>query len=372
VADNDRRQVLRAVGAVSICVALESLASRVAAQEVKTNSREGVFDLGPFRLEGGTVLPDAKIAYKTHGTLNADRSNVVLYPTQIGAQHGDIEWPIGPGNALDPDTHFIVVLDQLGNGLSSSPSNSPPPFDRGRFPAITIRDDVAAQHRLVTEQFGIRRVALVVGYSMGAQQSYQWAVSHPHMVERMAAFCGTAKTTPHNIVFLQSLRAALTADAAWSNGNYEQQPAKGMRALARVYAAWGLSQQFYRQELWRQMGYHTLESFVTGFWEKRYGSRDANNLLSMIQTWESNDVGATPGMGDSLERALGSIKAKTVVLASATDLYFTVEDMKFEAALVNGATFRVIPSIWGHMAGAGLNPADSAVITTEIKDLLKR
>ena len=232
MADKDRRQVLRAIGAGSICAVLESLTSRVDAQDVKAISQEGVFALGSFRLENGTVLPGAKIAYKTHGTLNSDRSNAVLYPTQIGAQHGDIEWLIGPGNALDPNTHFIVVLDQLGNGLSSSPSNSQPPFDRGRFPAISIRDDVAAQYQLVTERFGIRCVALVVGYSMGAQQSYQWAVSHPDMVERIAPFCGTAKTAPHNIVFLQSLRAALTADAAWSNGNYEQQPTRGMRALA--------------------------------------------------------------------------------------------------------------------------------------------
>ena len=370
--NQNRRQVLRAAGAISIGATFESLLNRVAAQELKASSQEGVFDLGSFRLECGTVLPDAKIAYKTHGALNADKSNVILYPTQIGAQHGDIEWPIGPGKALDPDTHFIVVLDQFGNGLSSSPSNCRPPFDRGRFPAISIRDDVAAQHRLVTEQFGVRRVGLVIGYSMGAQQAYQWAVSHPDMVERIAPFCATAKTTPHNVVFLQSLRAALTADSTWSNGNYEQQPYIGMRALARVYAAWGLSQQFYRQELWRQMGFDSLEDFVTRFWEQRYGRRDANNFLSMIKTWESNDVGGTPGMGGSLARALGSIKAKTTILASATDLYFTVEDMKFEAALIKGANFRVIPSIWGHMAGAGLNAADSALIATEIRALLRQ
>lgn len=367
----NRRQILRAIGAMSAGATIESLMNPVGAQALTADSHEGVFDLGFFRLECGTVLPEAKIAYKTHGALNADKSNAILYPTQIGAQHGDIEWPIGPGKALNPDTHFIVVLDQLGNGLSSSPSNCPAPFDRGRFPTISIRDDVAAQHRLVTDLFGIRRIALVVGYSMGAQQTYQWAVSHPDMVERIAPFCGTARTTPHNVVFLQSLRAALTADAAWSNGNYEQQPSIGMRALARVYAAWGLSQQFYRQELWRQMGFSTLEEFVTGFWEKRYGRRDANNLLSMIKTWELNDVGATPGAGGSLERALRSIKAKTTILASASDLYFTVADMQFEAALIPGANFRVIPSVWGHMAGAGLNAVDSKQIETEIKNLLK-
>jgi len=368
VSDPNRRQFLHSLGAVGAINWSESPIGRLAAAE-RTASEEGVFDLGSFALESGIVLPNAKVAYKTHGRLNADKSNAILYPTQIGAEHGDIEWLIGPGKALDPDHYFIVVLDQLGNGLSSSPNNSPPPYDRARFPAITIRDDVAAQHRLATERFRIRRIALVVGYSMGAQQAYQWAASHPTMVERIAPFCGTAKTTPHNVVFLQGLRAALTADAAWMGGDYGEQPALGMRAFSRVYAGWGLSQPFYKQELWRQMGFDSLAEFLTGFWEKRYVRRDANNLLSMIRTWELNDLGTTPGLGN-LEHALGAIKAKATIMASQTDLYFTVDDMKAEVAHVPQAQFRVIPSLWGHMAGSGLNPADSKFIEREVKSLL--
>jgi homoserine O-acetyltransferase len=271
---------------------------------------------------------------------------------------------------LDPSKYFIVVLDQLGNGLSSSPSNTPPPQDRSRFPTITIRDNIAAQYRLITDKFDIGRVALVTGYSMGAQQAFQWAVSHPDMVERIAPFCGTAKTTPHNAVFLMGVRAALTADSAWREGDYEDQPVKGLRALARVYAGWGFSQGFYKQGLHRQLGSAGLEDFIAEFWEKRYGRRDANNLLSMLRTWELNDVGTTPGFGGSLERALGAIKAKATIMASQTDLYFTPEDIRFEAGRIPGARFRVIPSLWGHMAGAGLNQADSRFIENEIKALL--
>jgi homoserine O-acetyltransferase len=370
--DQIRRQMLRALGWAGAASALEIYGASSLAASGSTPSTEGFFELGNFALECGVELPGSRIGYKTHGQLNADKSNAILYPTQIGAQHNDVEWLIGPGKALDPDRHFIIVLDQIGNGVSSSPSNTASPFDRARFPAINIRDDVAAQHRLVTEYFGVRRVALVVGYSMGAQQAYQWAVSHPELVERVAPFCGTARTTPHNAVFLQSLRAALTADAAWMNGDYRDQPALGMKALARVYAAWGLSQGFYKQELWRSIGFESLEDFVAGFWEKRYGRRDANNLLSMIRTWEMNDLGATPGMNGSAARALASIRAKATILASATDLYFTKEDMRLEAAQVPGARFRVIPSLWGHMAGAGLNPADSAFIERELSALLAR
>ena len=114
----------------------------------------------------------------------------------------------------------------------------------------------------------------------------------------------------------------------------------------------------------------TLEGFVAGFWEKRYGRRDANNLLSMIRTWETNDVGATPRMNGSATLALASIKAKATIMASATDLYFTVEDMRSESAQVPKARFQVIPSLWGHMAGAGLNAADSRFIESEIRGLL--
>jgi homoserine O-acetyltransferase len=344
--------------------------SRLARAQIGRTSGDSVFPLGNFALEAGTILPDARIAFKTHGRLNADGSNAILYPTQFAAQHGDIEWMIGPARALDPEKYFVIVADQLGNGLSSSPSNTAAPFDRMRFPTVTIRDDVAAQYRLVTEELGVRRLALVVGYSMGAQQAYQWAVSHPDIVERIAPFCGTARTTPHNAVFLEGVRAALIADAAWMDGEYKAPPLRGLRALARVWAGWGFSQDFYKNEIYRQLGFTSALDCVTGFWETRYMKRDANNLLSMLRTWQLNDVGATPGVGGSLERALTSIRAKASVMASQTDLYFRPTDMEAEAALIPGARFRVIPSLWGHMAGSGINPPDSEFLSAEIKVLL--
>jgi homoserine O-acetyltransferase len=333
---------------------------------------EGVFELGDLHLECGVTLPNARIAYKTHGQLNAGKTNAILYPTPYPAHHGDIEWLIGAGKALDPDRYFIIVADQLGNGLSSSPSNTPAPFDRGRFPALAIRDDVSAQHRLVTEGFGITKLALVVGWSMGAEQTFQWAVSHPKMMERIVAFCGTAKTTPHNWVFLNSARSALITDSAWKNGDYIDPPVRGVRAFSHVYSGWAVSQPFYKRELYRRLGFTTLDEFISGFWEKRYGRRDANNLLTMLGKWQRNDVGATPGFDGSLHSALGSITAKATVLSGETDLYFTPADIEAEAAMIPGARYRMIPSIWGHMAGSGLNPDDSAFIDAAIRELLKR
>ncbi len=364
-----RREFLRLAGA-----GLAGLGTGLgagAAGAATSSSVDGIFELGDLVLECGRTLREAKIAYRTHGVLNADGSNAVLYPTPYSAHHGDIEWLIGPGRALDPARYFIIVADMLGNGLSSSPSNTAPPQDRARFPAVSIRDNVAAQHALVTRGLSVARLALVVGWSMGAQQSYQWAVSHPSLVERVAAFCGTARTTPHNLVFLEGLRAALTADAAWQEGWYERAPARGLRAFARVYAGWGFSQPFYRQELFRGLGFSSLEDFLVGFWERRFLRRDANNLLTMLDTWAGNDVGATPGFGGSLERALGSIRARTLVMPGQTDLYFTPEDCERDARLIPGARFQVIPSVWGHQAGNGLNAADASFISAQIRTLLE-
>ena len=179
-----------------------------------------IFQLGNVVLQHGATLRDAYLAYKTYGKLNADNSNVIVYPTWYSGRHTDNEWLIGKGMALDPDHYFIIVPHMLGNGLSSSPSNTPEPYNLSRFPSVTLYDNVMLQHRLVTEKFGIQKIKLVVGWSMGAQQTNQWGCLFPDMVERIAPFCGSAKTAPHNFVFLEGVRVALTADAAWNNGWY--------------------------------------------------------------------------------------------------------------------------------------------------------
>ena len=332
-----------------------------------------VFELGDVRLQMGATLRDAKLAYKTYGTLNQDRSNAIVYPTWYSGQHYDNEWLIGEGMALDPARWFIIVPNMLGNGLSSSPSNTPPPYDRARFPRVTVHDNVAVQHRLVTERFGIERLALVTGWSMGAGQTYQWAVSHPEMVPRILPFCGSAKTSPHNIVFLEGVKAALTADAAFQEGWYEKPPTKGLRAMARVYAGWGFSQAFYWQRLYEtEMGHSSLEDFLVSFWEGFFLPKDANNLLAMLWTWQNGDVGRTPGFDGDTERALGAIRARAIVMPAEKDLYFPPEDNEWEVRHMPNAELRVIPGIWGHFAGGGLDAdqTDTKLIDDALKELL--
>src|SRR6201996_4803605 len=177
-----------------------------------------IYDLGDFRLQRGATLRDGKLAYKTFGALNADKSNAIVYPTCYAGLHYDNEWMIGEGMGLDPSKYFIIIPNMLGNGLSSSPSNTAEPYDRARFPRVTVYDQVVLQHKLVTELFGIEKIKLVTGWSMGAAQSFQWGASYPDMVERILPFMGAARCSRHNFVFLEGVKAALTADAVYDYG----------------------------------------------------------------------------------------------------------------------------------------------------------
>jgi homoserine O-acetyltransferase len=335
---------------------------------------EGVFGLGDLPLQSGGVLPRARLAYATHGSLAAGRDNAIVFPTAYAGRHFDNAMAVGPGRALDPERYFIVVPDLLGNGLSSSPSTTPPPYDRTRFPLITIYDNVAAQHRLLTEELGVRRIALVTGYSMGALQAFHWAALHADMVERMAAICGSAKTTAHNWLFLEGLKTALQADAAWAEGEYVAPPVRGLRAFSTVYAGWFLSQTFYREGL--HLGTFAGQAIpsMAVFLElitAVFGAFDANDLLAMLATWQTADVGAHPRFGGDFDRALDAITARALVMPCATDLYFPPEDSAHAAGKMRNAEIRVIPSIWGHLAGSPmLNPEDVRFVDAALVELL--
>lgn len=331
-----------------------------------------IFDLGDLTLQSGATLRDCKLAYKTFGTLNAAKDNVIVYPTWYSGQHYDNEWLVGEGMALDPKKYFIIIPNMLGNGLSSSPSNFPEPYNGPRFPNVTAYDNVKAQFKLVTEKFGIKRIRLVLGWSMGALQTFQWGATYPDMMDLIAPFCGSAKCSRHNFVFLEGVKAALTADAAWNEGWYTAKPARGLRAAARVYAGWGFSQAFYRQKLdIERLGFSSLEDFLVAFWEGFFLPKDANNLLTMLWTWQQGDISNNEIYKGDFKAALGAIKAKAYVMPSQTDLYFPPEDSQFEVEHMPNAAFMPIPSVWGHFAGGpGTNPDDVRFLDTKLKELL--
>jgi len=326
------------------------------------------FVINNFKTESGVVLPQAKISYGTYGHLNAAKDNVVLLPSHYMADHHGYEFLIGADRALDPSKLFLVATELFGNGHSSSPSNTPEPFHGPRFPVMTIRDNVEAVHRLLTEELKIAHVRAVVGFSMGAQQAFQWAVSYPTFADKVVATSGTAKTYGHGIVRLEGQIAALTADDAFQNGDYKTQPTKGLEAFAIVWTGWLFSQEWWRKELWREgaPAGTTFEQVVHEYRTNFIPGADANNLILQMRTWEKNDVGATPGFNGDEQKALRSIKVPFLFMPSETDLYFPLTDAKYEAGFMSTVTLTPIPSLWGHTAGAGPNPEDLKFLNEKI------
>ncbi|KAF3761819.1 homoserine acetyltransferase [Cryphonectria parasitica EP155] len=334
--------------------------------EVKT------FALGDFPLVSGQVLPKAFIAYKTFGDPS---SPAIIYPTWYSGLIADNEWLIGPDKTLSPDKYYIIIPALFGNGQSSSPTNMPHlPADRP-FPDVTFRDNVAAQHRLVTEALGVGHARAVLGWSMGAGQTYQWLTQYPAFMDLGIPFCGAARTSLHNQVFLEGVKSALLAGKGAasggicagevSDGGYrdwtEEEEEKGLKALGRVYAGWGFSQAFYREKIYETLGYKDLEDFMVKFWEGWACSKDPRNMLVMLHTWQAGDCSDQEPYNKDFESSMRGIKAKTLVLPGKTDLYFPPEDSESEVKCMSEGVGKCIafPSIWGHWAGGpGTSKAD--------------
>lgn len=310
---------------------------------------EGVFELGDLEVERGGVIADARLSWQSHGTLNEARDNVIVYPCSYTATHEDLGWLIGPGQILDPERWFIVIPDMFSNGLSSGAADTPD------FPGVvTMYDNVRAQHRLLTEHFGVERVAAAYGFSMGAGQAYHWAAAFPEAVDRAIVVCGSAKTSLHNKVFLSGLLRTLEAAPEYQgNGQFSAEPRAALRAFAHIYAGWGLSQDFYRAELFRTaLGAPDLETFLRTGWEDMFGAYRAANIYAQALTWQEADISADARYGGDLGVALEAIQARVLLLPSETDLYFRVADNAAELEHLAEGELRPIPSIWGHRAGS--------------------
>lgn len=329
------------------------------------------FPLGNVKLQSGAILNNAQIAYATYGTLNAEADNVVLLPTFYTGTHIRNEPLFGPGRAIDPARHFIVSVNLFGNGYSSSPSNSAPPQVGPGFPHVTIFDNVACQHRLLTEGLGVCKIALVLGWSMAAMQAYQWAAQYPDMVEAILPYCGAARCSALNYAFLDGPKAALQADAAWDGGNYSQPPEKGLRAFGRVYVSWAYSYRFFRDGLYRQLGFATLEEFVQD-WENDHLRWDANDLIAKIWTWQHGDISDNEIYRGDFKRALQSIRARAIIMPCSTDQYFVPEANAAEIAFMPCAELRVFDSPWGHcVASPGRLPEFERALDEAAAKLLK-
>jgi homoserine O-acetyltransferase/O-succinyltransferase len=307
----------------------------------------GAFDLHEFELELGGTLPAARLGYRAHGMLSEARDNAVLFPHQYSGTPASLDRWIGPGRPLDPERWFVICPGQLGNGESSSPSNSEAPF-----PNLTIGDDVEAQRRLL-DDLGIERVELALGFSMGAQQAWEWGVRFPERVRRLALFAGTARTTPHGALLVEAAGEALRTG--------------GLEAHARYWAATALSSELFRRTAWRGAGFASVDDLVQRLFVDDFAPLDTEDLLCQLGKWLRADVSRHTN-GD-LGTALGRISARTFVIPLSHDGVFPAGDCEADQRLVPGSELRTVESPWGHY-GWGMTEAETRQVDGFLNELL--
>lgn len=314
---------------------------------------------GDLALESGEAISDFQLSYVTHGTLNTDKSNAILVVTAIGGNHHRLDHLIGPGRALDPQKYFIIATDAIGNGLTTSPSNSKRQ-PRMQFPRFTLRDMVRSQHVLM-DKLGVKRFRAVVGASMGGMQALQWAVSYPDAMDAIVPIVPLARTPPWTTAVLEMLRQSIMTDPKWNGGNYavDRPPEQGMR----LWAGWlsGIivrtpaadKKQFAQPS--EVIGF--LKTTEDGGWKRM----DAVDWVYQSWAYDQHDVGKTPGFGNDYRAALKSIKARTLILAGVGDLLNPEPEAVEAAGLIPGAQFASInpPNVFGHASAAGTTAAEN-------------
>jgi homoserine O-acetyltransferase/O-succinyltransferase len=331
------------------------------------------YQIGDFKLESGEVIHDFKLAYMTEGTLNAKKSNAVLMVTAISGNHHRIDFLIGPGKGLDTDHLFVIKTNAIGNGLTTSPSNSTTQHGPA-FPHFTIRDMVESQY-LLLQHLGIEHLVAVAGASMGGMQTLQWGVSHPAMMDSLVALTPMARTAPWSIAINEATRHALMLDPAFDGGNYKTQPEKGWRMRADVLQVIATrTPEAMRRQFPDPMD---VLSWIAAQEDAVVKSGfDANDWIAQTWAYDRHNVGDTlvdgkPVFGGDPIKALHSVKAKALLMSGELDLYNPVEEGIAAAEAIPDGRHVTIPSMQGHVAAAaGYKPADVEFINQTVRGLM--
>ena len=325
--------------------------------------------LGELRLESGEAIVDYRQSFVIHGAPNADRSNAILVCPALTATHHRLDFLIGPGKALDPARWFVVATDPIGNGLSTSPSNSAAQPGM-RFPRVALRDMIAAQHRLLTEALGIDRLHAVVGASMGGMQALQWAVSHPGIMRRIVAMTPMARTAPWAVLVTEAARSCLMADPAWTGDGFIAEPERGRRAFTALMSALATKTPQALSRLGdRDAALRWFEGVLA---QQRAIAVDPHDFLYQSWAYDAHDVGTSPGFGGDTAAALRSMQAEALVLCPPLDL-FNPETAGWNAATtMANARYVEIPSAQGHQAATSLVADDAAFLNRAIGEFLSR
>jgi len=315
------------------------------------DGRQKFASLGDFKLVSGEVLRDCRIGYRTYGRLNPDQSNIILFPTWATGTTEQLQGNVGPGKLADSSRYFVILVDALANGVSSSPSNSLAQ-PRMKFPKITIRDMVNTQYQLLTRELGIHHVRAVMGISMGGMQTFQWMVSYPDFMDRAIPIVGSPRLAAYDLVLWKAEIDAIEKDPAWKNGDYTANPA-GLQ-LAEFGALVGRTPQYYNREMSRDRAVESLEKEAQG------PGPDANDHLRQMEAMMAHDVSGE--FAGSLERAAAAVKAKVLVVVGTYDHVVTPGPAK-DFAKLTGAEVLEFPSDCGHQTPACEEKAVVARVT---------
>jgi homoserine O-acetyltransferase len=324
-----------------------------------------IAELGDLALESGEVIRGYRQSYVTHGVLNAERSNLVLVCISLTGNHHRLDFLIGPGKALDTDCFFVVCADPIGNGLSTSPSNSAGQ-PRMQFPRFAIRDMVRAQYRLLTEVLEVHDAHCIVGASMGGMQALQWAVSYPQVPGRVVAMTPMARTHPWAALVVETARRCLMADPQWSEAGFNARPERGWAAYTSLMTALLARTPAAVHEFASDVA--SAQSWLASLTDQnRAGGFDAHDYLYQSWAYEAHDVDTTPGVtGD----ALSTIDFPVMIAAPPLDLFNPVESAHRAAEKIRGARLVEIPSVQGHQAATATRVEDSDFLNRMIRDFL--
>jgi homoserine O-acetyltransferase len=303
------------------------------------SAREQKFaELGDFRLESGEVIKGCRVGYRTFGTLNKEKSNVILFPTWASGTTEQLASNFGQGRLVDTTKFYVVAVDALGNGVSSSPSNSTAQ-PRMKFPRFSVRDMVNTQHRLLTRVLGIEHVRAVVGISMGGMQTFQWLVSYPDFMDRAVSVVGSPRLAPYDLLLWQAQIDAITNDPGWRGGEYTANPARS--AEYQFGALLLTTPEEFNRRMTREKLFEELERAKTlkGF--------DANDKIRQDQAMMAHDVSAA--FGGSLERAAAAVRARVLVVVATRD-HVVTPGPAVEFARLLKAQLLTLEGDCGHLA----------------------
>ena len=327
----------------------------LALQLVALAQEQQFANLGDFKLQNGGVIRNCRIGYRTFGTLNSDKSNVIVFPTWAGGTTEQLKSNFGPGRLIDTTSYYVVAVDALSNGVSSSPSNSRLQ-PRMRFPEFTLRDTVATQHELLTRVLNIHHIKAVVGISMGGMQTFQWLVSYPEFMDKAIPIVGSPRLAPYDLMLWQAQIDALMEDRDWKGGNYSVNPA---RALDFAFGELLLtSPADYNRRKTREQVFADLEKARND--AHRF---DANDKIRQAQAMMKLDI--SHDFGGSLERAAKSVRAKVFVIVAKYD-HVVTPGPATEFATLLGAKLLTFDSDCGHLS----TTCESAHINDAVKHFL--